>query len=186
MEFQNFPNGRINLNGPPSAGGPGTALADPGVGDGRNAGGFSGFSYQKTAEVDFQADMLRGNWEKNPVSDAFFSQRNVQMIQNLIRRDVYQKSQPKGYIIDDQSVDELKIIMRALYLQYSKNLPHDITGQVADLNQRVADWSVPHILSAVDHYQYYLKDIQSLPVPLARSVHMSRAGTKTKPQDPFM
>jgi hypothetical protein len=31
-----------------------------------------------------------------------------------------------------------------------------------------------------------LQDIQSMPVPLARSVHMSRAGTKTKPLEPFM
>ena len=145
-----------------------------------------GFGYQQSSEVQFEGDMLRGNWEKNPLSDAFFSRQNVKTIQNLIRREVFDRSQPKGYVIDDQSVDELKIIMRAMYYQYAKNLPHDIAGQVAELNRLVANWSVPHILSAVDHYHYYLKDIESLPVPLARSVHMSRAGTKSLPQSPFM
>jgi hypothetical protein len=176
-----MPNGRINFQAPPSAGGAGSAL-----GDGTKADAFPGFGYQRTSEVSFEKDMLRGNWSTNSLSDSFFSRKNVSVIQNLIRRDVYEKSQPKGYLIDDQSVDELKIIMRALYLQYARNHPHDIPGQVAELNKRVADWSVPHILSAVDHYQYYLQDIETLPVPLARSVHMSRAGTKSKPLDPFM
>jgi hypothetical protein len=174
-------NGRVNLQAPSSAGGAGDAL-----GDGTKADAFPGFGYQRTSEVSFEQDMLRGNWSTNPVSDAFFSRKNVSVIQNLIRREVYNKSQPKGYIIDDQSVDELKIIMRAMYLQYARNLPHDIAGQVNDLNTRVMNWSVPHILSAVDHYMYYLQDIETLPVPLARSVHMSRAGTKSKPLDPFM
>ena len=176
-----MPNGRINLSAPPSAGGEGSAL-----GDGTKADAFPGFGYQRTSEVSFEKDMLRGNWSTNSLSDAFFSRKNVSVIQNLIRREVYEKSQPKGYLIDDQSVDELKIIMRALYWQYARNSPHDIAGQVDELNKRVIDWSVPHILSAVDHYVYYLQDIETLPVPLARSVHMSRAGTKSKPLGPFM
>lgn len=165
-------NGRVNLSAPESAGG--------------NIEAVPGFGYQKTAEKQFQGDMLRGNWEQNKLSDTFFSGQNVTIIQNLIRKEVYEKSQPKGYVIDDQSVDELKIIMRSLFLQYAKNLPYDIPGQVKELNKYVVDWSVPHILSAVDHYMYYLKDIETLPTPLPRSVHMSRAGTKTIPQGPFM
>ena len=190
------PNGRINLNAPPSAGGAGFLNEDFRAGESSSALGngiradssssFPGFQYQTSSEVSFQDDMLRGNWAQNKLSAAFFSRQNLQAIQNLIRKDVFEKSQPKGYVIDDQSVDELKIIMRALYLQYAKNMPNDIPGQVAELNQRVADWSVPHILSAVDHYQYYLKDIQSLPVPMAQPVLLSRAGTKSKPLDPFM
>jgi hypothetical protein len=173
--------GRVKLTGPPSAGGEGTAL-----GDGTKADSFPGFGYERTAETKFTGDMLRGNWEHTPLSDAYFSKANIELIQNNIRRSVFDKSQPKGYVIDDQSVDELKIIMRAIFYQYSMNLPSDIAGQVKDLNQKVVDWSVPHILSAVDHYHYYLKDIDTLPVPLARPVHLSRAGAKTLPFNTFM
>ena len=165
-------NGRVNFSAPSSAGGSIAAV--------------SGFDYERSAESNFQADMLRGNWEKTPLSDSFFSNANVTIIQNLIKREVFTRSLPKGYRIDDQSVDELKIIMRAIYYQYAKNLPSDIPGQVADLNRRVADWSVPHILSAVDHHMYYIKDIEFLPVPMAHPVHLSRAGTKSLPQSPFM
>ena len=148
--------------------------------------GIPGFAPQTTVEKDFQADMLRGNWGSTPVSDAFFSSENVERLQQLIRKGVYDRSSGKGYVIDKQSVDELKIIMRAIYYQYARNLPRDVAGQVADLNAKVVDWSVPHILSAVDHYFYYIKDISHLPVPLAQPQHLSRAGTKSLPYNPFM
>jgi hypothetical protein len=145
-----------------------------------------GFLPDVTVERDFQNDMLRGNWEKSPVSEKFFSADNVERIQNLIRKEVFDRSQPKGYVIDKQSVEELKIIMRAIYLQYARNLPNDIAAQVDDLNRKVCDWSVPHILSAVDHYHFYLDDISHLPVPLPHMQHLSRAGTRTLPAQPFM
>jgi hypothetical protein len=148
--------------------------------------GIPGFQTQTDVEADFKADMLRGNWESTPVSDAFFSGENVERLQQLIRKAVYDRSAPKNYVIDKQSVDELKIIMRAIYYQYARNLPRDVAGQVADLNQKVVDWSAPHILSAVDHYYYYLKDISTMPVPLAQPQHLSRAGTKSLPANPFM
>jgi len=151
----------------------------------RNAG-VPGFESQTTVEADFQADMLRGNWEVTPISTAFFSVENVTRIQQLIRKGVYDRSNPKGYVIDNQSTDELKIIMRAIYYQYARNLTTDIGSQVADLNAKVVDWSVPHILSAVDQYYYYLKDISQLPVPLQQPQHLSRAGTRSLPMNPFM
>jgi hypothetical protein len=89
-------------------------------------------------------------------------------------------------MIDKQSVEELKIIMRAIYLQYARNLPKDIPAQIDDLNKKVIDWSVPHILSAVDHYHFYINDISHLPVPLAHMQHLSRAGTRSLPANPFV
>ena len=145
-----------------------------------------GFQTDTSVERDFQNDMLRGNWEVTPVSTAFFSVENVKRIQQLVRKGVFDRSQSKGYVIDDQSTDELKIIMRAIYYQYARNMPKDVMAQVEDLNRKVVDWSVPHILSAVDHYFFYLKDISQLPVPLAQPQHLSRAGTKSLPMNPFM
>jgi hypothetical protein len=146
----------------------------------------AGFQYPKQTEVNFSGDMLRGNWESTPVSTAFFSVDNVKRIQQVIRKGVFDRSQPKGYVIDDQSTDELKIIMRAIYYQYARNLPTAVMEQIADLNSKVVEWSVPHILSAVDHYQFYIKDISHLPVPLEQPQHLSSAGTKTLPMNPFM
>jgi hypothetical protein len=166
-------NGRVNLAERSSAGGEAPK-------------NFPGYQYQKTAEPGFEVDMLRGNWEATPLSNIFFSPENVRTIQNAIRRYVFEKSQPKGYIIDDQSVDELKIIMRAIYYQYSKNLAFGLPEQIVELNQLVVNWSGPHVLSAVDHYYYYLDDISHMPVPLAREQNLSSAGTRTKPFNTFV
>jgi hypothetical protein len=145
-----------------------------------------GFKPDTAVEKNFQTDMLRGNWEKTPVSEGFFSANNVELLQNRIRKEVFDRSKPKGYLIDKQSVDELKIIMRAIYLQYARNLPKDIPAQIEDLNTKVVNWAVPHILSAVDHYHFYINDISHLPVPLAHMQHLSRAGTRSLPANPFV
>ena len=165
-------NGRVNLTPIPSAGGPVEKIP--------------GYGYQSQIDADFESDMLRGNMESSPLSKAFFSQVNVVGVQTAIRKAVFDRSQPKGYVIDNQSIDELKIIMRAMFYQYSRNLPVDIQAQVDDLNSKVIEWSVPHILSAVDHYYYYLDDISHMPVPMAAPKSMSSAGTKTLPLNPYM
>jgi hypothetical protein len=144
-----------------------------------------GYSHQTEIDKNFIDDMLRGNWEKNSLSSAFFCPENIKLIQNKIRRVVYDTSKNK-YMIDDQSVDELKIIMRAMFYQYARNLDTAVGEQVADLNTKVVDWSVPHILSAVDHYFYYINDISHMPVPMQQPQNISRAGTKTMPMNPFV
>jgi hypothetical protein len=165
-------NGRVNLAAPASAGGHAEV---------------PGFSYRtSSSDRSFATDALRGNWEVTELAKQYFSEENLKAINNAIRKTVYDKSGSKKYVIDDQSADELTIIMRTMYLQYAQNLPYDIPGQVADLNQKVLDWSVPHIMSAVDHYNYYLNDISHMPVPLARSISLSSAGTKSLPQNPFI
>ena len=153
------------------------------------AGGSSsipGYTHETTVEKNFEHDMLRGNWEATTLSRAFFSQENITLIQHEIRKTVYEKSGDKKYIIDDQSMDELKMIMRGIFYQYARNLENDITAQVSDLDAKVVDWSVPHILSAVDHYYYYINDISHLPVPMQQPQNISRAGTRSLPLNPYM
>lgn len=163
-------NGRVHFDTPSSASATGFTVPDS-----------AGFSYPKTTETSFVGDMLRGNWEATPVATGFFTRTNVERIQERIRRDVYRTSGPKQYVIDDQDVDELKMIMRAMFLQYTKNSPHDITGQITELNDRVVEWAVPRILSEIDQYAYYLKDISHLPIPLEKPLNMSSAGTRSQP-----
>jgi hypothetical protein len=165
-------NGRVNLNPPPSAGG--NLIHDS-----------AGFSYPKTTEANFAADMLRGNWEITELSRQFFTRTNINAIQNAIRKTVYERSGSKKYVIEPQDVDEIKIVMKAMYLQYAKNNLHDITGQIDELNKYVIDWCVPRILSEVDQYHYYLKDISHMPVPLTHPTNMSNSGVKSLPLSPF-
>ena len=95
-------------------------------------------------------------------------------------------SGPKKWAIGPQDVDEIKMIMRAMYLQYAKNNPFNVEGQITELNQLVVKWSAPRIMSEIEQYNYYLNDISHLPVPLQQPMSMSSAGTKSLPFQPQM
>jgi hypothetical protein len=90
------------------------------------------------------------------------------------------------YVIDDQSIDELKIIMRAIFLQYSYNNEANIGQQINRLNDMIINWSVPRIMSEIQQYSFYLNDITHMPQQLSHPVNMSGSGTKSFSLGPYM
>ncbi len=170
----NGQNGRVNLTDRPSAGG---FLEKPSDG---------GFGYRTAVDENPAQDLMRGNWGENTLSRNFFGPANMKIVQNAIRKTVYDKSGDKQWVIDEQSADELQIVMRSIFLQYAKNLEYDIPGQIKDLNDLVVEWCVPRVMSEIGMYQYYLKDISTLPVPLPQPISLSSAGTKSLPFRKFM
>lgn len=126
---------------------------------------------------DFQKQGIKNIHVENKVSALFFSRHNIDTLQSGIRYSVYKRSQNK-HIIDNQSENDLMVIMRSIYLQYSKNLPYGIVEQVKKLNSMVLDYCVPNILREVNQYHNYTNDIGSLPIPLEHSKNMSSKGTK--------
>jgi hypothetical protein len=145
---------------------------------------ISGFGYRKEVGKNEGQDAIRGNMLATPLNQAYFSPANVQIVQNKLRKEVYDKSKAE-FLVDEQSVDELLIVMRAMYLQYGKNRPDKIPEQIAELNQLVADWSVPKIIAECSMHKTYLHDIQNLPIPLAHPVLMTRTGSKSASFDRF-
>ena len=111
-------------------------------------------------------DAMIGNWYDTQLSDAFFSNKNVQIVQNGIRSGVYNKSN-KQYIIGEQSLEELLIIMRSTFLQYAKNIPTGIPQQIGELNQIVYDFAVNHVYGEADSYMKYKRDASNMWTPLA-------------------
>jgi len=149
-----------------------------------SASQLPGFDYRKTTVQSEADDAIRGNMTSTPLNQAFFSPANVQIVQNKLRREVYDRSKGE-YLIDNQSVDELLIVMRAMYLQYGKNRPDRIREQIEELNQIVADWAIPKIIAECSMHKTYLHDIQNLPVPLTQPVFLSQKGTKSGTFDRF-
>jgi hypothetical protein len=115
-----------------------------------------------------------GQWVDTPLSLAYFSKENIQI---GIRAGVYHKSNGQ-YVIGSQDCDALKIIMRAIFLQYSSNLPTNITGQIKELNKMVLDFSIPSVFGETQGYIKYLYDASTLVVPLAQPIFDSRSDRK--------
>jgi hypothetical protein len=110
-----------------------------------------------------------GLWNDTTLSTAFFSQQNIQMLQNGIRAGVYKKSNGQ-YTIGPQDCDSLKIIMRSVYLQYAANQVNNISEQVTELNQIVLNYCVQQVYGEAQGYMKYINDASTLVVPIAHPV----------------
>lgn len=117
-------------------------------------------------------DAMTGNWYNTILSDNFFSAANIQALQNGIRAGVYKNSNGQ-YLIGEQSLDELKIIMRSVFLQFSKNQPKNITEQISTLNNLVLDYAVGQVYGEAEGYMKYQYDVSNMYEPIARPVMSS-------------
>jgi hypothetical protein len=118
-----------------------------------------------------------GLWNDTPLSKTFFSEQNIQIIQNGIRAGVY-KSSNEQYVVAPQDCDSLKIIMRSIFLQHAANQPYNIAGQVEELNKIVLDYCVYHVYSEAKGYMKYLHDASTLVVPIAPPIQANQFDRK--------
>ena len=132
----------------------------------------------RTTPYNFASDATKGNVASGPVSELFFSDYNVNLLQRGIQNMVLNKSNGK-HKIGVQSVNELLTVMRATYLQESINSVAEVVHQVKKLNELVLMYCVPRILSEIEMHDTYLRDISTLPVPLKYGESTSLAGTKS-------
>ena len=110
-----------------------------------------------------------GLWQSTKLSDVFFSQQNIQIIQNGIRSGVYQRSNGQ-YTIGVQDCDSLKIIMRSVFLQHSANKPDNIPEQIHELNKIVLNYCIQQVYSEAEGYMKYIYDVSTLVVPISHPV----------------
>ena len=112
------------------------------------------------------------------ISEIFFSNQNIDIIQTGIINSVFNVSQGE-FLIKKQSDQELKIIMRSIYFQNGKNLDYNIKEQILELNTMVIRWCVDEIIKNIKQYIEYKKSVSTLPLPMERAVLPSQKGTKT-------
>jgi Family of unknown function (DUF5761) len=126
-------------------------------------------------------ESLNGNWEWNVLAQVYFSQENIQIVQNGIRAGVYKMSEGK-LNVPPQNIDTLKIIMRSIYLQYAEHYPKDITGQVEYLNSLVLEYAVTSVYNEAVGYLKYVQDQSTLVVPLEMPLNHDRTYKQLEPK----
>jgi hypothetical protein len=124
---------------------------------------------------DFQ-NSLKGIQDNNVLNKAFFSQRNINNIQKQIQKKVLETT---NYTIGRQSDLQLQIIMRSIFLQYSKNLNCDYANQIRDLNKKVTDFAVDRIVIEISQFLEYRKEVSRIPEPIGLPKNLSNAGEKS-------
>lgn len=121
----------------------------------------------RTMQKDNQSTGVKGIVETSALSDYFFSETNIKVIQDTVRYRVYQET---NLVVDYQSPQELFIIMRSILLQHAnfKVSSSELLTELQALNAMVVNYSVGEVASNVTQYQGYLNDISRLPTPIDR------------------
>jgi hypothetical protein len=127
---------------------------------------------------NFQVEALYGIQETSLLNQLFFSKKNMNTVQDMVRFNVYEKSEKK-FLIDRQSDIELEIIMRSIYLQHSPNLPDKIKEQLIYLNTLVSNWCAEKIIPEVQQYDGYIKEIEYMPLPIDLPLNLSSKGSRS-------
>lgn len=119
-------------------------------------------------------DALVGMQENSVLANNYFSEANVQILQNGLRAGVYEMSNKK-IVVPPQNIDNLKIIMRSTYLQYAKHSTTEpIRDQIQKLNQYVLDYAIPSVANEAQGYLNYMRDQSTLVMPMARPTQIDR------------
>lgn len=116
---------------------------------------------------------LNGIFEKSTLSNAYFSNENIKIIQDNIRKGVYEKSNNQ-LVIDNQNEDIIVQIMRSYYLEYSLNLEKNITKQIETLNNMVIKHCVENAYNEAISYIKYKRDISNMHNPIAHPIYSSK------------
>ena len=119
---------------------------------------------------------FQGIQDSSVLSRKFFSKQNIDFLQRQIIMNVVSSA---GFKINRQNDTELQIIMRSIYLQYSKNLNCNYKGQIEMLNNKVLDYSVGEVIKNIKAYLGYKKRVNELPIPLLHPQNLSNSGSKT-------
>jgi hypothetical protein len=121
------------------------------------------------------------NGDGDKISELFFSQDNVKRLQNMIRRDIYNRTKGTYKLDVDQDDSDLLVMMRAVYFEQGKYLPFKTVRQVKELNKKVLDYAVPDMITAIKQTYSYIKEINEPIKPIPPPLNVSHAGRKTLP-----
>lgn len=129
------------------------------------------------------SNSLTGVFEKTNLSNTFFSNQNIEIIQNGLRKGVNDKSNGK-IVIDNQPTDTLVTIMRSIFFQNSKNLDTNVREQVEELNNLVLNFAVPKVLNEAIAYLKYKEDSSRMHMPMSAPLYSNKTN-KTLEQKPW-
>ena len=124
-----------------------------------------------TMAHDNKETSIKGILDGNAVNTIFFSDMNVQVLQDALRYGVYKKT---GKVVDEQSPNELYIVMRSIMLQDANFQAGSeaVIAEVQHLNTKVLIYCIDIVSTNVLQHLKYLDELQTLPVPIDRPAYV--------------
>jgi acetaldehyde dehydrogenase (acetylating) len=119
-----------------------------------------------------------GNQQRSKLSDSFFSQTNIDHLQDTIIRQIYKKTDGK-YSIVKQNEDEIVIVMKSIFIQNGRNNDNNINLQINELNKLVLNYCVGNVYTNLLQYVKYVDDITKENTVMDMPQNVDIKGSKT-------
>jgi len=110
-----------------------------------------------------------------PLNTLYFSDFNRDILHRGIREKFKQMT---GIKIDYQNDDDLKTLMRYVFINNAGDHYGNVNKEVRAMNAIVIDTAVGQIKTGVAQYLSYLRDIDTLAIPIDRPENTSLYGKK--------
>lgn len=117
-------------------------------------------------------NVLTGTFENSKLTEKYFSNENIENIQNKLKEGVYILSGNK-LIIDKQPHDSIVVVMRSMFYLHSLNQFNNIDKQIEELNKHVLDYSIKHVYNEAIAYLKYKKDVSQMYNPMSHPIYSS-------------
>lgn len=115
------------------------------------------------------------------MKEAFFSSENMDIIQNMIIKNVFYKS-GETLRINKIKSETLLQVMNHMWTNFCRFLPYDLKEQIRDLDHKVTDYLVPLLLKESEFYFNYLRDSDRTNLPqLERPIMISKGRKQQLP-----
>ncbi len=98
------------------------------------------------------------------MTEAYFSVENMDIIQNMLIKNVFYKSE-ETLRINKISQETLLQVMNSIWQNHCRFLPYNYREQIRELNNKVSDYLVPLLLNEYKFYKNYLRDSNRSSLP---------------------
>jgi hypothetical protein len=98
------------------------------------------------------------------MTEAFFSVENIDIIQNMLIKNVFYKSN-ETLRINKIKNETLIQVMNSMWQNHCRFLPYNLKEQIKEINQIVSDYLVPILITESEFYFNYLRDSNRTELP---------------------
>lgn len=138
-------------------------------------------NYAKTA---MNGDLFKAcstNKNLDEVGKIFFSKKNINRIQKLLKREIFNRTNGIFRLDTDQDESDLLIAMRAVYMEHARFVPNGTIRQVKKLNRDLIEYITPDMITQIKQAYSYVQEINRPLKPLTRPINVNNAGRRTLP-----
>tara|TARA_B100000073_G_scaffold285776_1_gene247357 strand:- start:3574 stop:4110 length:537 start_codon:yes stop_codon:yes gene_type:complete len=138
------------------------------------------FSMYAQVPVDCSADIRPtiGLYKNTPLQNTYYSNENVQIIQNGIRASVYDKSKGQ-YIISPQDENVIRDVMYSVFEQTVRGVSSNIPSQINELNQIVIKYCTDTVFQNAQSYMKYIETEGKIVKPMSYPIMSSTRDSQT-------